>query len=383
MTTRDDSPFSTVAALRGSSDETATRALVALLEHDQPSVRLEAARAIFPRPLPNDVRAQVAAYLRFAPKGMAPEIDEQLLRWVYACAAKAALEQPQERAFAEIAPLLEANAAGRTAGRVRTEKILVQLEEKLSSCWKTGVRQHDGAFPDPRFVAIAEWIHVNSTEESLRCMARLVIDGFRFLEGSATEPVFKHVELGGDADAPFPFFIAGFVAPREDASASVERDRLAPAGLCCFEHQFGGLSCLHESLLGYGVAIPPNLQSSEPLRRLRQALFESLGEPMTEAELKQYRDALGGPAPFPELERGNEALLVSQECEPMETLRDARVLSFGCANAPWRPRVDLSVDPDVSTGGPFTEAHAAALSRLGEALGLGRPRIAYLWGNSD
>ena len=104
---------------------------------------------------------------------------------------------------------------------------------------------------------------------------------------------------------------------------------------------------------------------------------------MPEAELERWRDALGGPGNFPALERGNEALLVSRECEPLMFLRGAPVLAFGRAHAPWRTRVDLSAEADVTPAGPFTEAHSAALSRLGEMLQMGRPRIAYLWGNSD
>jgi hypothetical protein len=383
MTTRDDSPFSTVAALRERSDEAATRELVAFLEHDQPSVRLEAARAIFPRHLPMDLRAHVGAYLRYAPEDLPPEVEDQLLRWLYSCAAKAVLEAPPERAFAEMAPLLEASALESKAGRLRAEQIFLQLEEKLAWCWKARVRQHDAALPDPRFLAVCESVCASSDGESIRFLTHLVIDGFRFLEGKAIEPVFKHVELGEDGDVPFPFLIAGFVLRQEDPIASVERDRWVPASVCCFYHQFGGLGCLHETLVGYGVAVPPNLQDSEPLRRLREAWFESQGEPITHPELQEWHKALGGPESFPPLERGNEALLVSHECEPVKALRDLRVLSFGSANAPWRPRIDLSVDPDVSIGGAYTETHDAALLRLGGALGLGRPRIIYLWGNSD
>lgn len=91
-----------------------------------------------------------------------------------------------------------------------------------------------------------------------------------------------------------------------------------------FYHQFGGLGCPDETLVGYGVAVPPNLQGSEPLRRLREAWFESQGEPITQPELQEWHKALGGPESSPPLEL-----------------------------------------------------------RLGGALGLGRPRIIYLWGNSD
>ena len=74
---------------------------------------------------------------------------------------------------------------------------------------------------------------------------------------------------------------------------------------------------------------------------------------------------------------------MSHPCAPIQTLAGRDVLGFGYEGEPWRSYVNVSFEPDITRCGPYGEDHERVLTRLGEALGLGRPRVALLWGSSD
>lgn len=353
------STFEAIRKLHRRSDEDATRALVTLLEDEDEAIALEAARAVHPRSVPPDLRARVGALLAATPA------EYHLTRWLYSCAAKAVLEEPPERAFATLAPLLEEHALETNAGRIRAEKILGEIEEKLASSWRAKAAR----VPDYRFLAVCESLSTRASTEELRDLASFVRGAFLVLEGRAPTPSPRNVELGEGDNPPFPFFVAGFPLPNGTAPRIAE----SIPGLFLFGHQYGGHACRQDAFLGFAVAPPSAIIASDSLRRLREASFGSRGDSFTESELDDWHEALRG---FPPFERGAEALLVSHECEPLAALRGFDVLAFG---APWRTDIDLTVTPDVTTTGVYGDAHDAALL----ALGLGRPRIVYLWGNSD
>jgi len=384
-----DNPFSRLAALRARTDEDATRELVAALVSGPPDTRLEAARAVHGRTLPEDVRADVAALLGNAVEAM-PDggLSDPLRRWMYACAARAVFESSHSPAdaWAQLAPFLEPATTGTAPGRVRAVKILEEVEEQLASHWRSRGRQPHVAPPDERFVTACEQLLAGGGDVQVRIAAGLAREAFQFLVGASRAPAFQHVELGEQGDAPFPFLVAGFPVSRPDnldLLESLHRVSALPPGLCAFHHQYGGRACHHAVLLGYAVTVPARLETSS-LRLLREACIETTGEPFARGVLGEWHRALCGTGAFPPLELGTEALLVSHPCEPGLFLEGGPVLTFGTSGPPWRRMVDLlSEDPDITPGPPYGPLHDLALQRVGQALGLGSPRLAYTWGNSD
>jgi hypothetical protein len=75
--------------------------------------------------------------------------------------------------------------------------------------------------------------------------------------------------------------------------------------------------------------------------------------------------------------------MVRPPCAPIRTLAGRGVLGFGYEGAPWRGYIDVGFEPDITRLGAYGDDHERVLVRIGEALGLGRPRVALLWGNSD
>lgn len=351
MSEKRTAAFTTISELSRRSDDDATRALVALTEDEDEAIALEAARALLPRSLPPSLGERIDS----------TNIGESVAHWLYACAAKAILDDAPDRAYARLAPHLEPRAIETSLGRIRAEQILGQLEKRLAASWRSRVVPP----PDPRFLAVCE---------SLGELGSYVHTAFVVMAGGEPDPSPRNIELGEDDDPPFPFLIAGFALPSRDAP----RVAHAAPNLCFFRHQYGGLACLHDTFLGFAVVPPPTVVASERVRRLRDACWDPYGEAFTEPELREWSEAFEG---FPSFERGAEAMLVSRECDPISVLRGLDVLAFGTNEPPWRRWVDLTLTPDVTPSGVYGDAHDAALAALG--LGLGRPRIIYLWGNSD
>lgn len=88
---------------------------------------------------------------------------------------------------------------------------------------------------------------------------------------------------------------------------------------------------------------------------------------------------------LPALSRGEEGLLEFEEWSAFDPLRECAVLSFGENDATFASWSERRVEPESVTRalGPYTLAHDLALVSLGRVLGQARPRLHYLWGNSD
>jgi hypothetical protein len=360
-------------------DEAATRELVDFFVDGDDGTRREVARALAKRTLPDDVRARVAALI------LDDTFDgaEGVNRWGLTVAAQALLALPVEEAFALAEPLLDVTASSRSFDLQRAETIVIALEALLA-LWST--QADEVWFVDHSFRRLCE--QIRQDDSWLAHMAAQAIDGFRHFDGEAVEPIARNVSLGEDGDPPFPFLVAGFpvetLAQRteiETALGAVARGR--PPGLAWFHHQYGGYACLQERILGYGVVPPAGAPFAEVLAALSETCMGSFGDPMTEPELLVWSGRLAGILPPEGAARGAEALLVSPPCAPIHTLAGRDVLGFGYEGAPWRRDIDMGFEPDLRPVGPYQDDHERVLVSVGEALGLGRPRVALLWGNSD
>lgn len=380
-----DADLRTIYALRDRRDEAATRALVDFFDGGDELVRFTAAQALAGREVPPDLRARVAAVI------FGEELDREPMRahWPLRCAARALLDQPAARAFSEAAPLLQITSSSSRYARVRAEVLLGAVEDRLVRCASlaaTGSAELGRCLPDARFRAIAA--DVARADPSLSPVATMVIDGFRHFAGEDVSPIARHVGLGEGDDKPFPFLVAGFVvatrAQQEAITVALEPlARGAPEGLCWFEHQYGGYSCLQATLVGYGVVLPDDPSTSAAIAAVAETWNFTHGEPMTPPDLVEWSNRLGAVLQPEGVMTGAEALLVSHPCAPLGVLAGLEVLCFGKALAPWHSYVDLGVRQEVGRCGVYTEAHEGVLLRLGAALGLGRPSVALLWGNSD
>ncbi len=366
-------------SLEGRTDEAATRELVDFFLDGDPGTRLEIARALARRVLPVDVRSRVAALIL----DDSLEGAESFVRWPLAIAAQALLDQPAEEAFALAEPLLHVNASSRPFDRWRAEVLVGAVEQALAD---RSALVDKTVVVDPRFRSLCEQLQRN--DPSLANVAAQAIDGFRHFDGEDVEPVARTVSLGEDDDPPFPFLIAGFPVEtweqRKEINAvlcTLARGR--PPGLAWFEHQYGGLACLQAQILGYGVVAPDAPPFAGVLAALSEAWWETRGESMTPPDLYAWSGRLAGLLPPEGAESGAEALLVSGPCAPIQTLGGYEVLGFGYKGAPWRSYVDAGFEPDITRRGPYGDAHERMLLHMGEALGLGRPRVVLLWGNSD
>lgn len=375
-----DAPFVRIAALRERTDEEATRALVEALRSAPPSVRLEAARALHPRRLPDDVRRAVGDLIDETAEHEPPGVGAQLLRWMYACAAKAVLDDAPSAAYERLKPLLRRTALSRTTERLRAVKILEALEEYLAAHWLAQGSGEAVPLPDERFLAACDALCAPPVDGAVRIAASLARDGFRFLSGQTGVFATRRVELGAFDDAPFPFIVAGFELEDHELPGRLGEASVGLKGLLVFDHQFGGHACHKATFVGFGVSLP---RTAPALDVLRRSYTDTSGEAFTAETLKQWRVTLGGAGAFPPLHRGEEALLLSEPCEPARFLRGCHVLEFGTMTPPWRPVIEMDADAHVSAGAAYTESHDLELRRIGETLGLGVPRLAYLWGNSD
>jgi hypothetical protein len=363
-------------------DEAATRELATFFEHLDLSVKADAARSLFPRLRPEDLRERVAdlpGIVRF-------EDRASLEGWPLRFAAMALLSQDPRKAFEEAEPLLRMPALATSMGERIGAALLSGLEDMLDQASVLTGTERERAMPDPRFRALCE--DLQKSHEALRFMATLVVDGFRYFGGEYVRPPARYVDLGEDEDPPFPFLVAGFpiedsAKEREVEAALAARGHTGPTGLCWFEHQYGGYSCLQATFLGYGVRLPGSPSALATLQELMRTWYGTHGEPMTAPELAERGASLRDFLPPPGAESGAEGVLIGYPGAPLQCLRDAEVLEFGATRAPWRPRTDVGHDPDIIPCGRYGEAHEQRLVSLGYTLDLGAPRVIILWGNSD
>jgi hypothetical protein len=329
-----------------------TEELVALVEATEGGIRLEAARQLATHELSPAHAARVAGLfttivgdewdirwpLHIAARGLvaisrAPARDHGLATW----------DAASERALATV----EA-----TADPLRAEILTGAIEDAIAA----------GVSLDPRLRTWCErWA---DRDDVLGSSSRLAIAGFRHRAGEDVRPAVYRVDLGEGDEPPFPFAIAGVPIDSERDLDRAPR----PPGLAYFRHQFGGYACLHETWLGYGVALPPQL--ADRVRELAAPLWGTRGESLTAAQLEPWAPLFQG-APY----EGWEALMISRTLPPLPRLGGWPVLEF---THPWRDYVELAGAP-VALGDSFGDANVTAL----RALGLGEPGVAILWGNSD
>jgi hypothetical protein len=190
----------------------------------------------------------------------------------------------------------------------------------------------------------------------------------------AIPPHLLGVDLGQDDDPPFPFAIAGYAL---DGATPAAFDG-APAGLVIYHHQYGGLSCLQATWVGFGLVIPAAHRPA--IDAVARAWSDTRGEPMPPGERTAWSTRLA--AVFPAgIDTAHEALIVGTG-PGLATLRGFPIL-LPQPPAPWRQWMALGSPDDVAIGDGLSDVHERALAALGEQLGAGLPRIAILWGNSD
>lgn len=363
-------------------DEAATRELATFFENLDLSVKVAAARDLFPRLPPEDLRRRVADL----PGNVRLGDGASLEGWPLRFAAAALLSQDASKAFQDAEPLLRMPALGTPPGERIGAALLSMLENRLDHTATLTGTERELAMPDLRFRALCE--DLQKSHEELRFMATLVVDGFRYFQGEYVRPPARYVDLGEDEDPPFPFLVAGFpiedsAKEREVEAALAAEGHVGPTGLCWFEHQYGGYSCLQGTFLGYGVRLPDSPSALAALQEVIRTWYGTQGGLMTAPELAECSARLSDFLPPQGAESGAEGVLIGYPGAPLQRLRGAEVLEFGATRAPWRPRTDVGHDPDITPCGRYDEAHEQRLMSLGHALRLGQPRLILLWGNSD
>ncbi len=298
-------------------------------------------------------------------------------------AATLAFRREPAEAFTRFAPYLSRAEVRDDLGVARARALLRTIEDAIGTASVEDREEDDEDAPaiDPRWRAPVEAL-VDVRE--IGDVALAAAKALRWLTGDFELPRVVSVNLGEGDDEPFPFFVAGFELPY---GFVLDEARLASipgtARVHSFAHQCGGYACHQASFLGIAVRAPAGLFAADPAAALADAWLDSHGEPMTDPDLEEWTRAIRAHVAVPAFASGQEAILVTVACFPAASLRGLSTLHFRARARPWEGVHFYGPPPAIEDAGPYDDAHDASLAELGDALGLGRPRIILLWGNSD